>query len=257
MRCPTCGNSMADGLVECPRCHESLWALGSTAVNAPSPVLVSAQGDSAVAAIDPARHDVSLPRPSRGEMMLRRVAAVVGGLVSAAQSVVASVIPPKCSVRGRVIIAEVAQSEDPDLDVCKIIARILWVIMLLPFLIGAVAVCFLFRRFLPMNLFATLGILKFLNPAARNTAQVPVRYFRIREAGTDNEVMVRMKGQLTDGNVGQDDQVTISGRSRRGTLYAYEGYNHRTGSTIRVAQSYSWVGLVLTVLLILVMAVKA
>jgi len=181
---------------------------------------------------------------------------MVAAVASAAQSVLAHVIPAKKSVNGRVIIVEAVYSEEPSLDVCKIITRILWIIMLLPFLIGAAAVCLLFRRFAPINLFAMLGVLRFLNPVTRNKEQVPVRYFRIREDGSDAEVMVRMKGKFTHATIGQEDIVTLSGRSRKGTLYATQGYNHRTSSTIRLAQSYSWVGLVLTLLFILALVVK-
>jgi hypothetical protein len=249
MRCYECGNRVTDGQEECPRCHAALWALGPTAAvnTAAAPLTIAAHSDSTVALTSRGRQDMALP-PSRGEMVLQQTGAVVAGVASAAQSALALVIPPMRSVHGRVFIADSAFSEDPDLDVCKLITRILWIIILLPFLIVAAAVCLMFRRSSPINLFAMLGVFRFLNPVARNNAQVPVRYFRIREDDTGSEVMVRMKGQLTHGNIGQEDLVTLSGRSRGGTLYAQDGYNHRTASTIRLARSYSWIGLILTIL---------
>ena len=255
MRCYECGNRVTDGQEECPTCHVAMWALGPTTLNTPSTLTVAAQGNPAVAVASQARQDVSLT-PSRGQMVLQQTGSVVASAASAAQSALAHVIPTKQTVHGRVIIAEAASSEEPGLDFCKIITRILWIIMLLPFFICAAIVCLLFRRFAPINMFAMMGVFRFLNPATRNKAQVPVRYFRIREDGSDAEVMVRMKGQFTHGNIGLEDLVTLSGRSRGGTLYATRGYNQRTSSTIRLARSYSWVGLVLTLLLILTLVVK-
>jgi hypothetical protein len=118
-------------------------------------------------------------------------------------------------------------------------------------MVVGVLVCLLFKRMTPINIYAMLGIFKFLNPAARNEEQVPVRYLRIRQSNTDAEVMVRMKGTLTGGSICRDDRVTVSGRYREGTLHATDGYNHRTTSSIGLERSYSWIGLVLTVLFIL------
>ncbi len=254
MRCDKCGNKITDGHEECPTCNEPLWALGPTAGDMSAPLTVSVQGDSNIAASNRRRQELTLP-PSRGQMALQQAGFAAAIAASAAQSALAYVIPAKRSVYGRVIISEAAGSEDPDMDACKIITRILWIIMLLPFLIGAALVCLLFRRFAPINLFAMLGVFRFLNPAAQNTMQVPVRYYRIRD-GSDAEVMVRMKGQFTHGNIGQEDIVTLWGRSRGGTLYATHGYNHRTSSTIRLKRSYSWVGLLLTLLFILFLMAK-
>ena len=256
MRCYECGNRVTDGQEECPTCHAALWALGPAAADTPAPLTVAVQGDSSVATIHHGRQDIALP-PSRGQMVLQQTGSVVSAVASAAQSALALVIPAQLSVQGRVIIADTPHQEDPDLDACRIITRILWILMLLPVvLLLAIPICLIFRRASPLNLFATLGIFKFMNPAGQSHAQVPVRYYRIREDSTDAEVMVRMKGHFTHGNLGQDDIVTLHGRSRGGTLYASHGYNHRTGSTIRVTRSYSWVGLVLTLLFILALVIE-
>jgi hypothetical protein len=60
-----------------------------------------------------------------------------------------------------------------------------------------------------------------------------------------------MKGKFTHGSIGRDDRVTLSGRFRGGTLRATEGYNQRTSSYIGIQRSYSWIGLVLTLIFIL------
>ena len=254
MRCYGCGNRVADGQDECPTCHVPLRALGSSTVNTPASVPVVAPGASDMVEATRERQAVA-PLPTHGHTALQQAASMIASVATTAQSILAYVLPTKSTVHGRVIIAESAGAEDPDPDVCKVITRILWIIMLLPFIIVAAVVCLMFRGSSPLNLFAMLGVFRFLNPVARNTAQVPVRYFRIRENDTGSEVMVRMKGRLTHGNIGQEDLVTLSGRSRGGTLYAQEGTNHRTVSTIRLARSYSWVGLILTLLCFLAVVV--
>jgi len=265
MRCYECGNRVTDGQEECPTCHAAVWTL--------SPIVVNTSAPLATAMTNQGRQNISLP-PSRGQMALQQMGSVVTGTASAAQSALAHVIPTKRSVYGRVIIADVAYSEHPDRDVCKIITRILWIILLVlspililywlvvkvggfPALLAFVGLFLLVKFVSPTNLYAMFRIFSVLNPAARDPAvQVPVRYFRIREDKSDAEVMVRMKGQFTHGNIGLEDLVTLSGRSRAGTLYAHDGYNHRTASIIRLARSYSWVGLVLTLLFILVLVVE-
>ncbi len=268
MRCYECGNRITDGQEECPMCHAAQWALGATAaLSTSTPPAATTQDDAVAVVTNQGRQDV-FPSPSRGQMVLQQTGSAVAGAASAAQSVLALVIPTKRSVCGRVILADACYSERPDWDICKIITRILWIILLLlspflilywlvvkvgglPALLAIVGVFLLFKFVSPTNLWAMFRIFSVLNPTTRDPAvQVPVRYFRIREDGSDAEVMVRMKGQFTHGNIGLDDHVTVRGRSRRGTLYAHDGYNHRTASSIRLAHSYSWVGLVLTLLVI-------
>ena len=267
MRCYECGNRVTDGQEECPTCHAAMWALSPTPESASAPLATAPQADSALAVPQRRRQDMSV-QPPRGQMVLQEIGAGLVGAASAAHAALAHVIPMKRSVSGRVILADAGYSERPDWDVCKIITRILWIILLLlspflifywlvvkvgglPALLAIVGVFLLFKFVSPTNLWAMFRIFSVLNPATRDPAvQVPVRYFRIREDGSDAEVMVRMKGQFTHGNIGLEDCVTLRGRSRRGTLYAQNGYNHRTASSIRLTRSYSWVGLVLTLLVI-------
>jgi hypothetical protein len=262
-----------DGQEDCPNCHTALWALGLGDAGAATPLAATTQGDSVVAVANCERQDVSLP-PSRGQMVLLQTESLVATAVAATQAILSHVIPARISVHGRVIIVEAPYSEHPDGDVCKVITRILWIILLvlspvlipywlvvrvggLPALLAFVGLFLLFKLLSPMNLYAMFRIFSVLKPAARDSAgPVTVRYFRLREEGSDAEVMVRMKGQFTHGNVGLEDIVTLSGRSRGGTLYAQEGYNHRTASTIRLERSHSWVGLVLTVFFILALVVE-
>lgn len=183
-----------------------------------------------------------------------------------------SLIPFQRSVTGRVILVEAAYSENPSPDVCRFITRVLWIILLLlspilvlywilvkvggfPALLAFIGMFLLVRFISPTNIYAMFRIFSVLNPTTRApTEQVPVRYFRIREDESDAEAMVRVKGQLTHGNIGLDDHVTLFGRMSRGTLFVRHGFNHRTASTIRTAGSYSWVGLLLTLIFILVVA---
>lgn len=268
MRCHGCGNRVMDGQEECPTCQGALWALGPTTVDTLTPLPVAVQADPTVPEGNHGRQDICSPQPG-GEMVLQQPGALVASTALAVQSALAHVIPTKRSVYGRVIIAEATYSEHPDRDVCRFITRMLWILLLVlsPVLIlywlvvnvgGLPAVLafaglFLLAKFIsPMNLYAMFRIFSVLNPTAREPgAQVPVRYFRVREEGSDAEVMVRIKGQFTYGNIGLEDLVTLSGRSRGGTLYVQEGYNHRTASMIGLARSYSWVSLVLTLLFVL------
>ena len=270
MRCYECGNRVPDGQGECTTCHAPLWALGPAGLTAPASPDVASRDDSFVGMPTRGSEDIAL-NPPAGPIAIPH-ARSASAPVAVVQAYVRGGIPFKDSVHGRVIIAEAPYSEHPDRDICKIFTRILWIILLvlspiiflywlaikvggLPALLCFVGLFLLMRFVSPTNLYAMFRIFSILNPSARESAvQVPVRYFRIREEGTDAEVMVRMKGQFTRGNIGAEDIVTLSGRSRGGTLYAQEGYNHRTSSTIRLARSYSWVGMVLTILLILSLA---
>jgi hypothetical protein len=246
MRCHICGNSVADGQEECPRGHTVLPAPGATAIHAATPPTLATWDGASPAVAHGGRMDVARPR-SGGRTVLRQVMSAAIGVASAAQTALAYVIPQKRAVQGRVFIAEPAYSEEPDMDACKIITRILWLIMLLPFILLGAAACLFFRRGSAINLFAMLGVFRFLNPVGRdNKDQVPVRYLRIREDATGAEVMARVKGRLTHGNFGVEDLVTLHGRVRRGCLYATHGFNHRTASEICLARSYSWIGLVMT-----------
>ncbi len=262
MRCRVCGNRIVEGLGACPSCHTAVPAIGLTTANSAVPLVIESPNDTTIVVTD--RGERVLQQSMHGQLDSLQAGALVAGVESAYRSEGTSVVPRARTIRGRVIIAEAPYSEHPDRDACKIITRILWIFLLvlspvlflywlvvqvggMPALLVFAGLFLLVRFMSPTNLYAMFRIFSVLSPAARDPGtQVPVRYFRVREEQTDAEVMVRMKGHFTLGNVGLEDLVTLSGRFRRGTLHAREGYNHRTASTIRLARSYSWVGLVLT-----------
>jgi hypothetical protein len=63
--------------------------------------------------------------------------------------------------------------------------------------------------------------------------QIPVRDFRLMDsAGT--QYHIRMKGDLTAGNVNVGDDLEIWGFLRHGTVNLSRGINRRTGAQIRV-----------------------
>jgi len=80
----------------------------------------------------------------------------------------------------------------------------------------------------------------------RASEQVPVWYARVRRDNDDGEVMVRLKGAYSTGNVGADDLVSFWGTWRDGVLVAKRGFNHRTRSWIAFQRSRWPILLVLT-----------
>jgi hypothetical protein len=169
---------------------------------------------------------------------------------------------------GRVIMMEPPHQEKPDFDWCKFVTKLLWFLLLaafpflllhavlvklgaLPALLAVAAMIYLLRFITPSNLLSMLYLNAALNPLRRReTELVPVRYLRIRD---DDEVewMVRVKGNFEHGNLSTDDLVSLWGRWRGGTLFVRRGYNHRTRSRIGIQHSYSWIGLALTLAMIL------
>lgn len=183
-------------------------------------------------------------------------------------SVVAEPSSTHSALTGLVLCQEQMFTEKPDLDLCKVITKILWFLLLvaspflilhamllklgaLPALIALAAFVYLLRFLSPMNLFALLNLSALLNPFKRSEAVlVPVRFYRIR-GDDDSEFIVRLKGRLISGNLAQDDRVSFWGKWRRGTLFAQRAYSHRTRSWVDLDKSHSWVGLAATIVFIL------
>lgn len=249
MRCYDCGERVAEGLMECPACHAALWAVAPAIAASPRPITLAANEDMSLAAT-PRHAEIEVPRTMPDGTAMQWAQNALSGAGTLLQSVIAFVIHSNPSVQGRVIIAEPVYSEEPDFDTCRFISRLLWVLIMLPFILAAGLFCLIFRCLSPINLFAMLGVFRFLNPVARSGEQVPVRYFRIRDDNSDAEVMVRIKGRIY-GSLATEDRVTLMGRFRDGTFHVHDGFNHRTQSRIRVEKSYSWVGLLLTIAVIL------
>lgn len=271
MRCQMCGNVSEDGQDGCPTCREVFKVFGPSTDDLPRQLEISPQSVSGEMVLR--QNQQGLSEPTGNAPLVSPVPCPVPdeskGKTKTAQG---SLVPFQKSVTGRVILVEPAYSENPAPDICRIITRVLWIVLLLlspilvlywilvkvggfPALLAFVGMFLLVRFISPTNLYAMFRIFSVLNPATRDpAAQVPVRYYRIREDESDAEAMVRVKGRLTHGNIGLDDRVTLFGRLSRGTLFARHGYNHRTASSIRTAGSYSWVGLLLTLIFILVVA---
>lgn len=163
-------------------------------------------------------------------------------------------------VFGRVIAIDNSQREPPDFDLCRALTKALWVALLIasPLVLfgdtlvsfgpvlaiaGVAGVMFLLRS-LPWTSLLWFTYLAHLN--RRPDEQVPVWYARVRDAEDESEIMVRLKGLFSRGNLAPDDLVSFWGPWRDGVLMAMHGYNHRTRTAIEFRQSRWWIWLVLT-----------
>ena len=174
-------------------------------------------------------------------------------------------LDPECSdaqgaeVVGRVIAIDNSQREPPDFDICRALTKILAFLLLLvsplvvfgntlvmfgPVLaIAGVAGVMCMLRFLPMTNLLWFAYLAHAN--RRPDEQVPVWYARVRDGQDESEVIVRLKGLFSRGNVAPDDLVSFWGSWRNGVLMARHGFNHRTQTTIQFHQSKWWIWLIL------------
>ena len=62
--------------------------------------------------------------------------------------------------------------------------------------------------------------------------------------------MVRMKGRPLRGSVMQEDDATFLGAWRGGVLFSKRAYVHRTRSWVEMEGAYSWVGLVISLIVL-------
>ena len=166
-------------------------------------------------------------------------------------------------VFGRVIAIDNSQREPPDFDLCRALTKALWVALLLasplvlfgntlvsfgPILaVAGVAGVVLLVRMLPLT--NILWFAYFVHANRRPDEQVPVWYARVRDAQDESEIMVRLKGLFSRGNLAADDLVSFWGPWRGGVLMAMHGYNHRTQTAIEFHQSRWWIWLALTLVL--------
>jgi hypothetical protein len=167
-------------------------------------------------------------------------------------------------VFGRVIAIDNSQREPPDFDLCRALTKALWVALLLasplvlfgntlvsfgPILaIAGVAGGMFLLRLLPWTNLLWFAYLAHAN--RRPDEQVPVWYARVRDAQDESEIMVRLKGLFSRGNLAPDDLVSFWGPWRGGVLMAMHGYNHRTQTAIEFHQSRWWIWLMLTLVLV-------
>ena len=144
---------------------------------------------------------------------------------------------------GRVIAVEQSHTERPGFDVCRALTKLLWFLLLFP-VVAAIAVPLILLRFFSGTDLLWLGFIFRSN--SRASEQIPVWYARVRRVDDDGEVMVRLKGLYSTGNVGADDLVSFWGSWRDGVLVAKRGFNHRTRSQIAFQHSRWPILLVLT-----------
>lgn len=175
-------------------------------------------------------------------------------------------IPASGEVFGEVVSIEHIAAEVPDFDWCRFLTRFVWfgVFVLLPIaafviigthlgslsLLLAIFVMWMLVKFLmPQNLWALIHMATVLNPFGRREATVPVRHLRVRTP-EGWQVMVRMKGRPLRGSVMQEDDATFLGAWRGGVLFSKRAYVHRTRSWVEMEGAYSWVGLVISLIVL-------
>ncbi len=65
-------------------------------------------------------------------------------------------------------------------------------------------------------------------------SRTPIRDFRLRDSVAGRDWLVRMYGQLIEGDITRGDTVTIFADYSNGTLIFRDGYNHTIHSSITV-----------------------
>jgi len=144
---------------------------------------------------------------------------------------------------GTVIAVEPPYMAKPETDWRRILFKLAMGILLLPVILGVVisaliiGLAFSFLGIGSSKLFSGLASQmvgyfltgKLFGPKE----QVPVRDIRLRDA-SEQEHLVRIRGELVAGNVNVGDEVEVEGFDRRGTLMLRRGKNLRTRSEIRV-----------------------
>lgn len=246
-RCPSCSVLYQGTVASCPVCHEKFASQPSDDAlppfaNAGMLPPASPFGSPVVAITQPADHKKS--------GLLKRL-----------------LLPPAASVTGRVIAAEQGSQEEADLDFCRILTRFLWFCLFVvsPFLViywllvkaggfsallALVAFLFLLRFITPTNLFSLVHLTALLNPLRRTEANIPVCYFRVRDQAQGEEFIIRIKGRYTAANLVPDDLVTFVGKWKDGVLMARRAYNFRPHAFVRLRESWSWLGLCATLIVI-------
>jgi len=144
---------------------------------------------------------------------------------------------------GTVIAVEPPYMAKPETDWLRILLKLAMGILFLPVILVVVIAGLIVGR-----TFSILGIgaSKFFSGIASQMIgfflagklfgpkeQVPVRDIRLRDA-SEQEHLVRIRGELVAGNVNVGDEVEVEGFDRRGTLMLRRGKNLRTRSEIRV-----------------------
>jgi len=258
-RCPECGFRIGEGGRPCPMCGTSricrppslpMWE-GNLIGGLQMPdvgELPSVQTTASLAGLPMAAPAGRLQAPSARGALTRPP----GSLAQATLIQIARTPVQGADVTGRVIAVEHSHTEPPGFDACRALTKLLWFLLLFP-VVAAVAVPLILLRCFSGTDLLWLGF--FFRGNGRASEQVPVWYARLRRLDDDGEVMVRLKGAYSTGNVAADDLVSFWGSWRDGVLVARRGFNHRTRSRIAFRSSQWRVYLVLTLALIAGMAI--
>jgi len=247
-RCPECGFKMRQGL-PCPMCGASVLARPAPRAvrdadfagrNLTAPVADPLTVQLTDTVSPPSRTAANRPPAHRAGGALQRVAVAPG---AAASNLPLATAPRGADVTGRVIAIEHSHTEPPGFGVCRALTKLLWFLLLFP-VVAALAVPLILLRFFSGTDLLWLGFI--FRGNGRASEQVPVWYARVRRDNDDGEVMVRLKGAYSTGNVGADDLVSFWGTWRNGVLVAKRGFNHRTRSQIAFQRSRWPILLVLT-----------
>lgn len=259
MRCPDCGFNNGPQARQCTRCGERLRGEG------PSQARSSYLGQKAAPPPDSflqIRTAGSVPDVPRRTIPAREARRRDDRLAVPNNSLAGSP-----DVTGTVIATEPLYYEDPDFDGPRFLNGLLLLTEFLGFpilvlwyfmtyygpvstILAIMALLFFFRFINPLNLLAMLGIFHLLNPfrSRSRSEQVPVQYFRVRDP-SQREVIVRRKGHLRDGHIMTGDEVALWGFFRGGTLHFRRGLSLRTGARITLQRNYSWLLLLLHLLI--------
>ncbi|MEI8043859.1 MAG: zinc ribbon domain-containing protein [Verrucomicrobiota bacterium] len=261
VRCPECGLNNPSSVSSCETCGTMLPLFAAAA--APDTPVGATWNDGSAA---PQTGMQSWPWdiPAIGAPIINKPSS--RGLPAAPEPRADST--PKCDLTGRVIMMEPPHQERLDFDWYRFFTKLMWLVLLvaspflllhallvklgaLPALLAVAGMIYLLRFITPSNLLSMVYMNAALNPLRRQEREmVPVRYFRVRD-DDELEWMVRAKGNFRLGNISTDDLVSLWGRWRGGTLFVTRGYNHRTRSRIGIQSSYSWIGFVITLTVIL------
>jgi hypothetical protein len=111
-------------------------------------------------------------------------------------------------------------------------------LLILLIIAGLIAVAWLASRLLPTGFLTGVATQvaafaltrRLVGPAVPS---IPIRDVRVRDAA-GNETLVRLKGQLTAGNLLVGDDVQLEGWERAGTVHFRRGYNNRLRAAIKV-----------------------
>jgi hypothetical protein len=134
----------------------------------------------------------------------------------------------------------------PETTFAGLAAKLVIGLLLIPVFLGVMGAVMLFRFTFALLSPRSSGGPGFLSGLASQVSgffltgklfgpkdQVLVRDFRLRDS-TGQEHLVRLRGELTAGNLSVGDEVDVEGYNRRGTLMFRKGLNRRTRSEIVV-----------------------